>query len=36
VKPDIKELSAEAYVEKQINSKPDIIKDNHYLDNLYL
>jgi hypothetical protein len=33
--PKIVELSAEEYVQKQLNSKPDLIKNNTFIDDLY-
>ena len=34
-KPDIKELDIEAYVFKVLSEKPDIIKDNNFVDEIY-
>ena len=33
--PKIKELDAKTYVDKQINDKPDFIKNNTFVDDLY-
>jgi hypothetical protein len=34
-KPDIEELDVEAYVYKQLSEKPDIIKNNDFMDKIY-
>jgi hypothetical protein len=33
--PEIKELSSDQYVKQRIDSKPDIIKNNTFVDDIY-
>ena len=34
-KPDIEELDVQAYVFKQLSEKPEIIKNNDFVDKIY-